>query len=111
MTLAELVAELDALRADYARLDAQVRGDRLLDLVIAKLESVDLDGDPLDGPDLTTEEAGKKLKMSAKTVERRCREGKIKARKTSEGGQWRISLAALREYRQGRSRPRLRLED
>ncbi|MHC4108397.1 MAG: helix-turn-helix domain-containing protein [Planctomycetota bacterium] len=88
-----------------------MRGDRLLDLVIAKIESIDLDGDPLDGPDLNTKEAGEKLRMSAKTVERRCREGKIEAHKTSDGGQWRISLAALREYRQGRSRPRLKLED
>jgi excisionase family DNA binding protein len=107
MTLQELVAELDALRADHARLGAIVRGDRLLELVIAKLQSIDLDGESLDGPELDTTEAGRLLNLSPKTVERLCRQRKIPARKTSSSkrGRWRITRAALQDYRTGRIRP------
>lgn len=102
MTLAELVVELDALRVDYSRLGAFVRADGLLELVIAKLECVDLEGVPLDGPDLSTEEAGRLLSLSTKTVERLCRDGKISGRKTTQRGRWRISRSALQDYRNGR---------
>ena len=102
MTLADLVAELDSLRADYSRLGAFVRADALLELVMAKLECVDLGGVPLDGPDLSTEEAGRLLSLSTKTVERLCRDGKISGRKISRRGNWRISRSALQDYRNGR---------
>ncbi|UCC73022.1 MAG: helix-turn-helix domain-containing protein [Gemmatimonadota bacterium] len=103
MRLADLVAEFEGMRADYARLEAMVRGDRLIDFVIAKLEQVDTHGDPLDGPDMNTAEAGRLLGLAAKTVERLCRQRKIQARKTSPNGEWRISRTALQEYRNGRS--------
>lgn len=105
MTLADLITELQAMRADYHRLDAYVRGAALLDLVIAKAQTVDpeeLDG--LDGPDLDTAEAGRLLGQSQKTGERKCRSGEIRARKTSEHGEWRITRAALQEYRSGKKR-------
>ena len=101
MTLADLVAELDSLRADYSRLGAFVRADALLELVMAKLECVDLEGEPLDGPDLGTAETGHLLGLSPKTVERLCRDGKISGRKTTQRGRWRISRAALQDYRNG----------
>jgi excisionase family DNA binding protein len=103
MTLADLIAELEDMRSDYARLEATVRGDRLIDLVIAKLQQVDPTGDPLDGPDLDTAAAARLLGLAAKSVERLCRDGKIRARKTSANGEWRISRAALQEYRNRRS--------
>jgi excisionase family DNA binding protein len=103
MRLADLVAELEGMRADYARLDGWVRGDRLIELVLAKLEQVDPTGDPLDGPDLDTAKAAHLLGLAAKTVERLCRDGRIRARKTSMQGEWRISRAALQDYRNGRS--------
>ncbi|UCC83379.1 MAG: helix-turn-helix domain-containing protein [Gemmatimonadota bacterium] len=99
MTLAELIAELEDMRVDYARLAAMVRGDKLIELVIAKLGQVDLHGDPLDGPDLNTKEAGRLLGLAPKTVERLCRQRELTARKTSPNGEWRISRAALQEYR------------
>lgn len=106
MTLAELVADLESLAADYRRMEALVRADRLLELVIAKVEQVDLHGDSLDGPDMTTAQAADLLGLSTKTVERLCRDGQIRARRTSKQGRYRIGREALREYRGNRQRAR-----
>lgn len=67
--------------AEYARLDGNAMVERLLAGI----------ADAVAGTELTTRQAAERLGVSVRTVQRRCQQGKLAARK-NERGRWVITL-------------------
>jgi hypothetical protein len=102
VTLAEAVARIADLRADYAHKEAHMNAAAVLDDVLGLLEQVD-GMETATGGDRTTHQAAEMLGLSFRTVERMCRTGAFPgAYKTSRAngtGDWRIPTAGVEGFR------------